>query len=76
MRKNPESEQPREPRLLLSPEEAADLCGVSRRKMFSLIASGEVRSFKLGASRKVPRSELTVMIDRKMAEELAQQAAS
>ncbi|MGH8897551.1 MAG: helix-turn-helix domain-containing protein [Egibacteraceae bacterium] len=41
-------------KLLLKPEEAADLLGVGRSKMYELIASGAVKSVKIGALRRVP----------------------
>jgi excisionase family DNA binding protein len=49
------------------PETAKDL-GVSERQVYKLIATGELRSFKIGRRRLVPRSEKQRLVDRKMAE--------
>jgi excisionase family DNA binding protein len=40
-------------RLLLRPEEVAGILGVGRTKVFELIRTGELRSIKLGRSRRV-----------------------
>jgi excisionase family DNA binding protein len=42
-------------RLLLRPEEVAELIGVGRTKVYELIGSGLIRSVKIGNSRRVPR---------------------
>jgi excisionase family DNA binding protein len=41
-------------RLLLTPTEAADVLGIGRTKVFALIATGELKSIKIGRSRRVP----------------------
>lgn len=51
-------------RLLYSVEEAAALLGIGRTYMFELIASGQVRSLKLGKHRRIPRSALDDFIER------------
>jgi excisionase family DNA binding protein len=58
-------------RLLLRPEEAADAIGVSRARMYELLAAGEISSLKIGRSRRIPLSEL----ERWIARELAIQSA-
>jgi excisionase family DNA binding protein len=45
-------------KLLLKPEEAAHLIGVGRSKMYELMASGAIKSVKIGALRRVPASAL------------------
>lgn len=45
-------------KLLLRPEEAAVLLGVSRSKMYALLASREVPSVRLGGSLRVPVGRL------------------
>lgn len=54
-------------KLLLTPEEAAHLIAVGRSKMYELIASGAVKSVKIGALRRVPAFALeeyvTALID-------------
>jgi excisionase family DNA binding protein len=51
-------------KLLHSPEESAELLGVSRSQMFELLARGDVESFKIGRLRKVPREAITDYIER------------
>jgi excisionase family DNA binding protein len=41
-------------KLLLKPEEAAPLIGVGRSKMYELMASGAIKSVKIGVLRRVP----------------------
>jgi excisionase family DNA binding protein len=41
-------------RLLLRPEEVAELIGVGRTKVWELIGLGLIRSIKIGNSRRVP----------------------
>ena len=52
--------QPREPvkRLFYRPQEAADVLGISVRKMRHLIAAGTVPSVRLGRTRLVPVAAL------------------
>jgi len=45
-------------KLLLTPEEAAHLIAVGRSKMYELIASGAVKSVKIGTLRRVPAKAL------------------
>jgi excisionase family DNA binding protein len=56
-------------RLLLTPEEGAQLLGVGRSQMFELIARGEVESFKIGRLRKIPRDAIDAYIRRLRAEQ-------
>lgn len=44
--------------LMVRPDQAAKLLSVGRNVMFTLLASGAIRSIKLGHSRLVPVSEL------------------
>lgn len=43
---------------LLRPEEVAEALGVGRTKVFELIRTGELRSVKLGAARRVSATAL------------------
>ena len=49
-------------RLLLRPHEAAIALGVSRAKMYELIASGEIPSMKVGTSSRIPVDALKRVI--------------
>ncbi|WP_085233770.1 helix-turn-helix domain-containing protein [Mycobacterium conspicuum] len=49
---------------LYRPEEAARLLGCGRTRVFALIGSGDLRSVKLGASRRIPRSAIDEFIER------------
>jgi excisionase family DNA binding protein len=50
-------------KLLLKPEEAVAVIGVGRSKMYELIASGAVKSVKIGALRRVPVAALENYVD-------------
>jgi excisionase family DNA binding protein len=45
------------------PREAAQVLGVSRAKLYELIAAGEIRPRKLGTATLVPRAELERFLD-------------
>ncbi len=51
-------------RLLLKPEEAADLLGIGRSKLYELLAQGAVDSVRIGGSRRVPRAALEEFVER------------
>jgi excisionase family DNA binding protein len=55
-------------RLAFSPEQAGKRIGTSTRAIYTLIASGELASFKLGKRRLIPDSELQRLIERRLAE--------
>lgn len=50
--------------LLLLPEEVAAVLNVSRSRVFSLIATGELESVKIGRSRRVPRLAVETYVAR------------
>jgi excisionase family DNA binding protein len=54
-------------KLLLRPEEVAEIIGVGRTKVYELMGSGLLRSVKIGGSRRVPR----VAVDEFIAELVA-----
>lgn len=58
-------------RLGLRPNEAARALGVGRDRIFDLIASGELKSAKVGRSRIIPMRELEAFLERKVAEQEA-----
>ena len=43
------------PTLLLSPEEAAQLLGLSRSRVYELLRDAELPSIKIGRLRRIPR---------------------
>ena len=49
--------------ILLRPEDAARALDLSRTTTYALIASGQLRSVKIGRARRVPRSALTDFVD-------------
>jgi excisionase family DNA binding protein len=51
-------------RLLLRPEEAAEVLAIGRNKLFELLASGELESVRLGGSRRVPLDGLVEFVAR------------
>jgi excisionase family DNA binding protein len=46
-------------RVLLRPEEAAEALSIGRSTVFHLMRSGELRSVKIGKSRRVPVDAVT-----------------
>jgi len=51
-------------KLLLTVEESAEVLGISRTKVFALIASGAVRSVMIGGSRRVVADGLREYVSR------------
>lgn len=51
-------------RLLLRPEEAAQALGVGRTTVFELIKAGELRSVKIGNSRRISADALADFVRR------------
>jgi excisionase family DNA binding protein len=41
-------------KLLLTPEQAADVLSIGRTKLYELLATGELTSIRLGGSRRIP----------------------
>jgi excisionase family DNA binding protein len=54
--------------ILHTVEEAAQLLGISRWKVFDLIRRNELRSVKIGGLRRVPRSAIDEFIEQLMKE--------
>lgn len=50
-------------KLLLTPEQAAEQLGISRRQIYRLIREGSLRSVKIGKLRRVSRTALQAFID-------------
>jgi excisionase family DNA binding protein len=50
-------------RLLLRPEEVAQALNVGRSTVFELMCTGELRSVKIGALRRVPTDAVTEFLE-------------
>jgi excisionase family DNA binding protein len=57
--------------LAYRPEEAARLLSVGRHKIFDLIRAGELRSVRIGHSRRIPRTAVEEYIEQRLAAEQA-----
>jgi excisionase family DNA binding protein len=62
------ADAPETPPLAHSVPSAAKRIGTNERAIYTAIASGELRSFKLGKRRLIPDTELQRLVNRKMAE--------
>lgn len=51
-------------RLLLRPEEAADVLGIGRSKLYVLLADGAIESVHIGTCRRIPLEALHGYVDR------------
>lgn len=51
-------------KLLLKPEEAADVLSIGRSKVYELIGTGELASVRIGACRRVPTEALVEFVTR------------
>jgi excisionase family DNA binding protein len=56
------------PKLLLTPEEAAEVLSLGRTTVYRLLAREALPSVKIGASRRIPFVALREYVDRVMAE--------
>jgi excisionase family DNA binding protein len=43
---------------IMSPQQAADYVGIARQRVYDLCQFGEIKSFTIGASRKIMKSDL------------------
>lgn len=50
-------------RLLLRPEEAAEVLGLSRRTVYMLLAAGSIQSVKIGGCRRIPSDALRAYVE-------------
>lgn len=50
-------------KLLLTVQEAAELLGIKRSKLYELLAAGEIESVKIGAARRVPQAAIEAFIE-------------
>jgi len=49
-------------KLLLKPEEAAELLSIGRSKIYELIGTGELASVRIGTSRRIPADALAEFV--------------
>ena len=57
--------------LLFTAEEAAEILKVGRCKVFDLLRTGDLRSIKIGGSRRIPRSALEEYVARLLEADVA-----
>ncbi|MCD2191473.1 helix-turn-helix domain-containing protein [Actinomycetospora soli] len=57
--------------LLFTAEEAAELLKISRCKVYDLLRNQDLRSVKIGGSRRIPRSALEEYVARLLDSEVA-----
>jgi excisionase family DNA binding protein len=50
-------------KLLLRPEEVAELIGVGRTKVFELMRTGQLESVRIGACRRIPASAVFAYVE-------------
>lgn len=50
-------------KLLLKPEEAAELLSIGRSKVYELIGTGELASVRIGTSRRIPADALAEFVE-------------
>lgn len=55
--------------LLLRPEEAARRLSIARSSLYELVLTGEIKSLKIGRSRRIPLEALEDYIERKLREQ-------
>lgn len=51
-------------KILLTPEEAAELLSATRTRVYQLIACGELHSVKLGRLRRISRTALEAFVEK------------
>lgn len=52
--------------LAVGPDRAAEMLGIPRTKMYQILASGRVRSVKLGKYRRIPVAEIQAFLQREL----------
>lgn len=63
-------------RLLLRPEECAELLGIGRSKLYQLLASGSLESMTIGRRRLIPREAIVEFVQRERQEQGAREVFS
>lgn len=54
------------PILAYSPEQVAQVLGISRTAVYALLARGEIKSLRIGKRRRIPVSAVTEYLHREM----------
>lgn len=49
---------------IMSPQQVADYVGIARQRVYDFCQYGEIKSFTIGASRKIRKSDLLEWIDK------------
>ena len=62
--------------LLMTVEQAEEMTAICRSKLYVFMASGALRSIKVGRSRRIARVDLEAFVDRLRSEQLEPQAAA
>jgi excisionase family DNA binding protein len=62
---------PAQDAIAVRPAKAAEMLDVSRATIYNLIAQGELRSFRVGQSRRILLAEIAAYITRQQAQEIA-----
>jgi excisionase family DNA binding protein len=58
-------------RVLVSPEEGANITHTSRSQFYKMLATKEIRSIKVGRLRRIPVSEIEAWVERQLEEQSA-----
>lgn len=61
--------------LLLTVEQAAEMLGAGRTTVYQKVATGEITSFRIGRSRRIPASALAAYVERLVSEQTGKPAA-
>lgn len=59
----------RAPRVMLTPEQAADALAIGRTTLYALIKNGELESVKIGRLRRIPADAITAYTARLSAQQ-------
>jgi excisionase family DNA binding protein len=60
-------EAPEKRKLLVSPQEAAEMLGINRSTLYQLLMRGDIVSFKIGRARRIPVKALEEWIETQLA---------
>jgi excisionase family DNA binding protein len=65
-----DTDQTPTPRVMLTPEQAAEAIGIGRTTMYALIKSGEIESVRIGRLRRVPADAIDAYTQRLITEQI------